>query len=212
MPSDLSERCRDARARIPVPAAPIGAITVAAAATPSRRSRVWPAFGFAAVSLVAAAVGAQVLGGTRLWFGPSGAVAMRFDQRAAYVVPTAANLRSVVAHAGFRVVLPAGLPDGSALNQLGTVGRSIVIVGYSVPAGPKRRHDVVLLLVDRAHVGRIAPGARNTIYAADVKGTGARAHWRAGDEDVLVLARGPLTAAQLQHVESATVARARRIR
>lgn len=210
MRSDFADLCREARGRIPIPAVPLGAIRYGAIPRPPRHRRTIVAAVLAAGSLLAAAVGAQVLSGTRFSFAPGGGLSMQFDQRAVELAPTDANLQAAIGQVGFRVILPAGLPPGSALNDLGRVGRSVLILGYSVPAAGRRRNDVRIWLVDTANVGPIEKNARNpSAYRVDVR-IARRSHWRAGAEEVIVVARGPLSRAQLKRVEDAMRAAAAR--
>jgi len=201
MQSDLADLCHAARARIAVPAPPVEVIE--RAAVPAARR--WPArlaalmlFGS---SLVAAAVGAHVLGVTRVFFPFSGGLSMQFDDRPVRLAPTNANLQAAITQADFRVILPTGLPPGSMLNDLGRIGRSIVIVGYRVPVAGRMRNDVALWLVNAAREGPIGKGARTPTYRL-VK-IGRNSYWRVGGEDVIVAARGGLSSAQVKRVEDA---------
>lgn len=209
MQSNFTERCKHARAHIPVPAMPLGAIQRGAESPPPRYRRAFGAALVAAASLVAVAVSAQALGGARFSFAPGGRVSMQFDQRAITLKPTDANLAAAIKYAGFHVTLPTGLPPGSALNDLGRVGHSVLMLGYTVPGGSSRRHDVEFWLVDRAHVGAVEKTAHDpSAFRVDV-GVARRSHWSAGAEEVIVVARGPLSAAQLKRVENAMQAAVR---
>jgi hypothetical protein len=209
MQSDFADLCRHARSRIAIPAVPLLAIQRRAVPPPARHRRTLAAALVAAASLVAAAVGAQVLGGTRFSFGPGGGAAMQLDQRAVTIAPTDANLRDAVGRAGFHVILPVGLPAGSTLNDLARVGRSVLIVGYSVPSAGSRRHDVVFWLVDRADVGAVEKIPRNpSAFRIDVR-IARRSHWSVGTEEVITVAHGGLSKAQLKRVEDAMLAVAR---
>jgi len=206
MRSDFAERCKDARRYIAIPAVPLDAIHYGAAAKHPTHRRTIVAALLAATTLFAAAVGARVLDGTRFSFAPGGGVSMQFDQRAVTLAPTKANLQAAIGHVDFRVVLPAGLPPGSALNDLARVGRSVLILGYSVPATGRRRNDVRIWLVDAVNVGAVENSAHNpSRYRVDVR-MAPRSHWRAGAEEVIVVARGGLSQAQLKQIERSMLA------
>ena len=211
MRSDFAERCKDARRYIAIPAVPLDAIHHGAAAKHPTHRRTIVAALLAATTLFAAAVGAHVLDGTRFSFAPSGGVSMQFDERPVKLAPTTANLQAAIGQADFQVVMPAGLPPGSALNDLGRIGRSVLILGYSVPSAGRHRHDVLIWLVNRANVGTGENRARDaSAYRVDVRRTAPRSHWRAGAEDVIVVARGSLSPAQVKHVKDAMLAAAAR--
>ena len=208
MQSDLADLCHVARARIAVPAPPVEAIQ--RAAVPAKRR--WPARLAALMllgsSVAAAAVGAHVLSVTRVFFPFSGGLSMQFDDRPVRFAPTNANLQAAITQADFRVILPAGLPPGSTLNDLGRIGRSIVIVGYRMPVAGRVRNDVILWLLNAAREGPIGKGARTSTYRL-VK-IGRNSHWRVGGEDVVVAARGRLSSAQVKRIEDAMRAAAGR--
>jgi hypothetical protein len=209
MQSDFADRCKHARARIPIPVLPLGTIERGAVSPLPRYRRTFAAALVAAASLAAVAVSAQVLGGTRFSFAPGGGVSMQLDQRAVTLAPTNANLQAAIKQTGFHVIVPAGLPPGSALHDLGRIGRSVLMLGYSVPDGASRRKDVEFWLVNRADVGAVEKAARNpSAFRVDVR-IARRSHWSAGAEEVIVVARGPLSAAQLKRVEEAMLAAVR---
>ena len=201
MRSDLADLCHAARARIAVPTPRLEAIERGALPAARHWRARLAALMLLGSSLAAAAVGAHVLSVTRLFFPFSGGLSMQFDDRPVRLAPTNANLQAAIAQADFRVILPTGLPPGSTLNDLGRIGRSIVIVGYRMPVAGRVRNDVMLWLVNAAREGPIGKGARASTHLL-VK-IGRNSHWRVSGEDVIVAARGGLSSAQVKRVEDA---------
>jgi hypothetical protein len=206
MQSDLADLCHAARARIAVPTPRLEAIERGALPAARHWRARLAALMLLGSSLAAAAVGAHVLSVTRLFFPFSGALfsgalSMQFDDRPVRLAPTNANLQAAIAQADFRVILPTGLPPGSTLNDLGRIGRSIVIVGYRMPVAGRVRNDVMLWLVNAAREGPIGKGAHASTHLL-VK-IGRNSHWRVSGEDVIVAARGGLSSAQVKRVEDA---------
>lgn len=120
MPFDFSAAGRSARELIPVPEVPMKSIRERSYAL-SARARVRAFVIGGALSLAtlgtAAAVGTGALNGVRVWLS-GGKASMSVSSLAMVRQPTASDLRNVIAHATFPVVLPVGIPAGTRVDRM----------------------------------------------------------------------------------------------
>jgi hypothetical protein len=120
MRSDFSAIGRSAREQIPVPELSMESIRVRAHALTTRdRVRMFAVCG--AIGLVmfgaGAGFGGKFFDGVRVWLsGGKGAVVV--NSLAMVREPTSSDLRDVIAHATFPVVLPVGLPAGTRVTMM----------------------------------------------------------------------------------------------
>jgi len=120
MGSDFSAMGKAARAQIRVPELSIESIRershTAATRERTRALIVSLVIGLAVLG-AGAAFGEKLYNGVRVWLS-GGKVALVISSFTMVREPTAADLRSVVAHATFPVVLPVGLPAGTRVTML----------------------------------------------------------------------------------------------
>jgi hypothetical protein len=213
---DLESACRDARERMAVPAVPLVAIRAAAerrpVSRPQRRRKGLIAAVLAGVSVVAVAAAAEVLSGTHVSFIPTGIVQVSSDDRISFKKnPTAEELRSFARQAGFPVVLPAGLPEGTRLHTLVRSGPGVILLQYDLPGASHRSdHVLTVMLVDPKTISAAPKGARRgyVLQLGDSRGRGA-VRWMVGREEVIVLP-STMTPAELGRLKRAMLAQAGR--
>jgi hypothetical protein len=120
MPSDFSAMGKAARERISVPAAPMESIlsrSHAAEARDRARSLIVGAVLALAVMGIAAGYAKKIYDGVHVWlFGGKAAVTVR--SLVLVNEPQAADLRTAVSKATFRVILPVGFPKGTRMTRI----------------------------------------------------------------------------------------------
>jgi acyl-CoA synthetase (AMP-forming)/AMP-acid ligase II len=145
MQSDLALLCRDARARIDVPAVPLTAIR-SAAALPRPRKLAWLAALVAGISIVAVATAAVLA--THIAFDRTGNMVQisSASLKMKFANPTAADVDAAVHGANFPVTLPAGLPSGTKLKALWSSDGAIMLL-YDLPGAWRASHHVAWILL-----------------------------------------------------------------
>ncbi len=213
-PLDFVDLCRGARERMSVPAIPLAAIRNAAECRPVPEYRKRPKGLITALltgaSIAAVAAGAEVLSVAHVLFNPSGTVQLSSDRLEHTENPTAEDLRSAARHAAFPVVLPAGLPAGTTPVMLLRAGSSALLVQYDLPGAWRRSNHVLDILLTSPQTLAASPENVRRNYELQLGGTAAHGgvHWTIGHEDVIVL-QSTLTPAELAHLKSAMMTRAR---
>jgi hypothetical protein len=189
MQSDLTLLCREARAGIEVPAAPLDAIRNAASKriSPIRRRMIIAVF-VSALSLGAVAA-AAVWHATHVYVGSAGTLdvyahAMTIKLNHA----THADAVSAARQVDFPVVLPTGLPAGTQLRSVGRADRSAIMIGYDLPGVWRSSHHLLdVVLADPAIVGSaIMDPYKQRLIVMRYKQPQRTVRWRVGGEEVIV--------------------------
>jgi len=185
MQSDFSATARTARAAIPVPGFPVERIRARAhAATTQARTRL----AALVTALVLAGVGVQaglaekLFHGVRVWLsGEKAAVAV--DSFAMVSFPTPDDLRAVVAHATFPVVLPVGLPPQTRVLRVfaAPAGRPTYVMLEYLKTGSASQAS--FSLVDTNALGTGTPSIPGVAVTPEFRPV---ARWTVGGETVLV--------------------------
>ena len=218
MQSNFSSLCAQARREIAVPAVPFDAVHRALerpVRARSFRTRLGAAVTASVFSAVAIAAAAEVYARTHIFLnshtGVAPVIAVDPGTRGTFNPhATDADLRAAAKQLDFRVVLPAGLPDGTTPFQLVVIGKSAMQITYDLP-GAWRRSDhllVMLLTSDRDVVN--LKGARVPAYAR--RGLTMQQHlrniqfWRVGNEVVVAMADN-ITTQEMTRIRRAMLTR-----
>ncbi len=120
MHSEFSSHAKRARAQLPAPDAPVSSILSRSAALKAKQ-KVRAIVLTCAISLAmvgtAAAFGAQVFSGVKLWLSGDSATIV-IHSFAVTREPTFANVRRIVSNATFPITLPVGLPPGTHVHMI----------------------------------------------------------------------------------------------
>lgn len=203
MQSDFATKCKRAVYTAKVPPIPMVAIrkAVSPRSTKRRATLLYSAL-FVAASGLTAAFGAQVLNRAYVYFGaPSGPHVVSQSLSVSWQ-PTAAQLRSVLSHASYNVVVPSGLPKGTRLEHLGNIGRDVVIFWYTYPRGGSRSHGTASMLVASPETLSMLRKVVQQGVTVKTKGDNAGIHWRIGGEEVVMLGN-TLSPAEIAQVREA---------
>jgi hypothetical protein len=206
MQSDLALLCRDARARIDVPAVPLTAIR-SAAALPRPRKLAWLAALVAGISIVAVATAAVLA--THIAFDRTGNMVQisSASLKMKFANPTAADVDAAVHGANFPVTLPAGLPSGTKLKALWSSDGAIMLL-YDLPGAWRASHHVAwILLANPSTVVSSDAGGRMRVGFAR---QGKPIHWRAGGEEVIIAMQNSMTSVELTRMKLAMLKQAGR--
>jgi hypothetical protein len=199
MQDDLVLVCRDARARIEVPAVPLSAIRNAAA-LPQPRKTGWFTALIASISIVAIAAGAAALG-TRVVIDSAGRTQVIFNApHAQSANPTAADVAAAVQRANFPVTLPAGLPRGSQLKQL-VSSNSAIILRYDLPGTWRASHHIAWIVL--ANPETVATSDTAGRMQLELSSQGQPIHWRIGGEEVIIAMHSAMTQGELAQMKQA---------
>lgn len=203
MRSEFQIMCATARERIVTPAIPLDVIRSAAArpATPEKgkRRKRFIAGILSGLVVVGAAAAAEIWKGTHVSFGPSGALQMStIEEFRVANFPNEAELCRIVARATFPVQLPAGLPPGTILGQVG-YGPSFIELSYNLPGAWRRsNHLLKIALVDpRSLTATTGPHAW-VMRMGGLAATGA-VRWNIGHEIVIVM-NSMATPAEIENI------------
>ena len=206
MQSDLALLCRDARARIDVPAVPLTAIR-SAAALPRPRKLAWLAALVAGISIVAVATAAVLA--THIAFDRTGNMVQisSASLKMKFANPPAADVDAAVHGANFPVTLPAGLPSGTKLKALWSSDGAIMLL-YDLPGAWRASHHVAwILLANPSTVVSSDAGGRMRVGFAR---QGKPIHWRAGGEEVIIAMQNSMTSVELTRMKLAMLKQAGR--
>ena len=199
MQSDLSAICRNARARIDVPAVPLPAIRHGATVREPRKAG-WIMALIASIAIVAVAAAAEVLG-THITFERDGKMLITANNlQARFANPTKADVDAAARSANFPVTLPAGLPSGTKLKRLWSSAGAIMLL-YDLPGAWRVSHHIAwIVLANPSTV--TASGAAERMRLA-LASQGEPIHWRVGGEEVIIAMHNAMTPAELARIKQA---------
>ncbi|MGB6985565.1 MAG: hypothetical protein WBD74_06245 [Candidatus Aquilonibacter sp.] len=203
MQFDLAPLCRDALARIDVPALPLTAIR-RAATSPRPRKPPWLATLVASISIVAVAAGATVLGTHIALDHADNLVEISTGNlKTQFANPTAADVAAAVRGANFPVTLPTGLPNGAKLKTLLSSGDAIML-RYDLPGAWRASHHVAwIVLANPSTIGSSgSSGTAGSVRLAFIS-QGKPIHWRVGGEEVIIAMHNAMTPAELALMKQA---------
>lgn len=208
MQSKFHSMCESARASVAVPQIPLAAIRDAAQrrSSPNKRPGRIAAGVLAGAVVLGAAAAAELWKGTNVSFGPSGA--MHVSTTEEFRVennPTPDDLQNIARRATFPVQLPAGLPAGTTVGQIG-FGPSILYLNYNLPGAWRRsNHLLPIVLVDP----RTLTSPRSShAFAMRWRAKGS-VQWHIGRELVIVM-RSTATPAELENIKRTMLTQALR--
>lgn len=162
----------------------------------------------AAVPTANPADAANVPRGTRVSFERDGTLRLSSDGFAyGDLEPTEANLRKMVSHMAFPVVLPTGLPMGTKATNFSRDARTAIIF-YDLPgAWRKKDHLLKIMLIDPRVIVASDKSFDQAKFALRSPGARGATRWNIGHEQVIFL-RSTLTTAEMAHVKNAMLAAA----
>lgn len=202
MPADFSTAGRTARERIPVPAVPLEIIRERSRAD-QRRAGMRKAILCAtlAVAAVGAAAGfsSRIYDGIRVWLAGSKA-AIEIRSLVTVSDPTATDLRRVVAHATFPVVLPVGLPAGSRIIRIAFAPAAHPTSLFVQYKNGRSGLSAGFLLTDSSAVN--TPGLLLPSGAARPR-FGEVYQWRTADQSVIVPQASGISSGDINRIEAA---------
>ena len=203
MQSNFATKCKEAVVAAKVPPVPMAAIRDAArtrsTAKGSRRVTLFYSALFVAASGLTVAFGAQVFNRAYVYFGGSNGPRVVTQTLSVSWRATPAELRSALAQASYRVVVPSGLPKGTRLIQLGNIGRDIMIFWYRYPRAARPGYGTASIMVAPPDMVSVSRKALQKGVTLKNKGADAEIHWSIGREEVLLL-RNTLSPAEISHV------------
>lgn len=181
MQYDLALVCRDARAHIDVPTAPLAAIRASASERAPRKAG-WLTALIAGISIVSVAAAAAL--GTHVVLERNGGAVITADKFVGkFKDPTAADLQTAVRNSSFHVILPTGLPEGSQLKSI-ISSNGAVMLRYDLPGAWRASHHLTWIVLANADaIG--APGVARKV-TLKFGPHGNPTHWRIGGEEVIV--------------------------
>ena len=201
MLSDLDGAFTALRERIAVPDFPKDAIVSASRQMPSNGfKRFWAPIAIAVFSAAAIAAAAELVAQTQVHFTRSGGMVVSSSSNVTNrAITSEGPIDEAASRLNFKAILPAGLPEGTKPMRLYMSGNDVMAITYDLPGAWRATHHMAWVFL--TNPSSIEGTLSQTAYRLRLDGRMSSAHWRVGDEEVIVVSNG-LTTDEVQRIKA----------
>ena len=201
MQSDFHELCRNASTTLVVPAFPRESIRARIAHPPAKISRKSVFLSLIAASIPLAAVAAAaIVTQSHIRFVNGGGMVLKSQNLSYHFNASGNDVSRAAKQMHFHVIYPAGLPIGSKPIRLFVGDHDIMAITYDLPGAFRASHHLAWIFLADPNVASTKLPTNQ--YEVRTGNHMASAHWRAGDELVIVVSNG-LTPKEISNIKSA---------